>query len=266
MKKYLYGFKLYFLESFHYRFNTVISLIFGNISTVITIVFWVFIYGGSHETVLNGYTLSDMITYFVVGEILQCFIFSGSGFVYSELIKEGGLNSVLIKPYNISTAIFFNNLSVSLTGMLPQFAFTIVLMPIIAKYLKWNLSANNMLLLLLFIIVSSISSHLLWSVLGYMAFWLEEANAVMWSFAVLLNLMTGMFIPLDFFPKWSLPIIEIMPFASWRYIPAKIYLGLLDTEKTIFLLGIHIMWILILILVNKLIWSIGIRRYSSIGG
>ena len=37
MKKYLYGFKMYFLNSFNYRFNTVVSLVFGNIGILIEI-------------------------------------------------------------------------------------------------------------------------------------------------------------------------------------------------------------------------------------
>lgn len=266
MKKYLYGFKLYFLNSFHYRFNTIIGLIFCNASTIITIMFWVLIYSGDSEMLLNGYSLSNMITYFIIGGILRSFIFSGSGFTYAEMIKNGGLNSILLKPYNISISIYFNNLSTNLTGMFPQLAFVIVILPFISRYLSWNLSINTLISLLLFLIISTISSYFLWSALGYMAFWLEEANAVMWSFMVLSNLMTGMFIPLDFFPKWSIPIIEMLPFASWGYIPTKIYLGLFDLEKIFVLLGVHILWIVVLFLINKAIWLKGIKRFSSIGG
>jgi len=122
------------------------------------------------------------------------------------------------------------------------------------------------LFVLLFLLIASISSHLLWSLFGYMAFWLEEAHAVMWSFAVLLNVATGMFIPLDFFPKWSIPILEALPFSSWGYIPAKIYLGLYEVDKLIWLLAVHVIWIGVLILLHKLIWCGGIKKYSSVGG
>lgn len=266
MRKYFYSFKLHFLNSFHYRFNTVVNLIFGNVNMVITIIFWMLIFQSSNESVLNGFSLSNMITYFVVGGILRSFIFSGTGFSYSSMIKGGGLNSALIKPYSISTSIYFGNLSGSVTGMIPQLVFTLILMPFIAQFLTWNLNIVNIIFLLIFLLISTISSHLLWSILGYMAFWIEDANAVMWSFAVLLNLLTGMFIPLDFFPQWSIPIIEILPFSSWGYIPTKIYLGLFDTNKILYLLLINISWIILLFIINKIIWTIGIRKYSSIGG
>ena len=88
MKKYLYEFKLNFLNSFHYRFNTVINLLFGNISIVITIMFWILIYQSNSLTELNGFVLADMITYFIIGNIFRSFIINGSGFGYSNMIKS----------------------------------------------------------------------------------------------------------------------------------------------------------------------------------
>lgn len=266
MKKYLYGFKLYFLNSFHYRFNTVVGLLFGNLSTLITIFFWSLIYSGDAQKTLNGYTLSGIITYFIVGNVFRSFILQGSGFAYSSMVKDGTLGTMLLKPYNISLAIYFRNLAGSITGLIPQALIILCLMPFFAQYLTWKTGLTNAVFVVLFLMVASISSHLLWSLFGYIAFWLEEANAVMWSFAVLLNMATGMFIPLDFFPRWSIPILEALPFSSWGYIPTKIYLGLYDAEKQISLLIVHVVWIGVLILLHMLIWHSGIKKYSSVGG
>ena len=266
MKKYLYGFKLTFLNAFHYRFNTVVGLLFGNLSTLITIFFWSLIYAGDMHKTLNGFTLPGIITYFVVGSVFRGFILQGSGFAYSGMVKDGSLGKLLIKPQSVSLFVYFRNLANSITGLIPQTLFVMCLMPFVAQYLTWQVSLMNALFVVLFLLIASVSSHLLWSILGCMAFWLEEANAVMWSFAVLLNMATGMFIPLDFFPKWSIPILEALPFSSWGYIPTKIYLGLYTADQQIRLLIVHAIWIGVLILLQKLIWRSGVRRYSSIGG
>ena len=139
-------------------------------------------------------------------------------------------------------------------------------MPFAARFLTWNLSVTNLLFLVAFLLISTITSQLLKSILGYMAFWLENAEAVMWSLGVLLNLLSGMVIPLAFFPEWSVPILERTPFASWGYLPTAIYLGLFDVNKMIELLVIHSLWVVILLALNKVIFKIGIKRYSSVGG
>jgi ABC-2 type transport system permease protein len=182
------------------------------------------------------------------------------------MIRSGSLGQVLLKPYNINIYMYFKHLSNSLTSMMPQVLFVLAAMPFIAKYLTWNLSVINVIFLVLFLLISTVTSLLLFSIIGYMAFWLENAEAVMWSLGVLLNLLSGMVIPLDFFPEWSVPLLERTPFASWGYLPTKIYLGLFDVSQMIDLLIVHSLWVVLLLTLNKIIFKIGIKKYSSVGG
>lgn len=266
MKKYLYGFKVFFLNAFRYRFNVIVNLIFGNVSTVITVLFWILVYKSNGKTGINGFSVSHMILYFIIGSIVRGMVLSNSGFSYASMIKQGGLNSELLKPYSISTSLYFKNLAGCITGMFPQFVLVVVLMPIISRYVETSFNFINMLFLLLFMIVSTISSHMVWSILGLMAFWMQEANAVMWSFAVLFNLISGMFLPLDFFPEILLDVIKWLPFSCWIYLPTKIYLGLICPGEMGILLAVNVGWILILWCLYKAVWSVGIKKYSSIGG
>ena len=268
MRKYLYGFKLYFLNSFNYRFNTVIGLIFGNLRLIITIFFWNLIYGGDMQKVMNGFTLTGMITYMIIIDVFGSIAYTlrNSGFNYSDMIKGGSLGPALLKPQSLGASIYFRNLAGGITGLMPQALLVVCAMPFIARFMVWDLSLINAASILLFLAVGTISAHLLCSLLGYMAFWLEEANAVMWSFAVLLNFTSGFFIPLDFFPKWSVPVLEILPISSWGYIQTKIYIGLYPRDRQIELLIVQIVWIGVLLMLNSIIWKRGVKKYSAVGG
>ncbi len=266
MKKYLYGFKLFFLDAFHYRFNTIVNLIFGNVSIVVTVMFWILVYQSSENTYIKDFSLTDMITYFIICSIVKELTLSSSGFAYSKMIKEGGLNAELLKPYSISVSVYFKNLANSVTSMFPQFILFIILLPVIGKYLTFNLNVINTLFGMAFLIIATISSYIVWSILGLMAFWFEDATAVLWSFAVFFNLISGIFIPLDFFPKEIITIIQWLPFSSWVYLPIKIYLNLLDFDKMLQLLITNVGWIVALFWLYQFVWSVGVRRYSSIGG
>ncbi len=266
MKKYLYGFKVFFLNAFHYRFNVMIHLFFGNVSTVITVLFWILIYKSNGRAEINGFSLSDMITYFMICSIVRGMIFSNSGFAYAGMIKQGGLNSELLKPYSINVSLYFKNLASCITGIFPQFVLVAVLLPIVGIYFNTKISFLNLLFVLIFMVVATISSHLVWSVLGLMAFWMQEANAVMWSFAVLFNFISGMFLPLDFFPETLIAVIQWLPFSCWIYLPTKIYLGLFCPTEIGMLLVVNIGWIILLWGIYRAVWSAGIKKYSSIGG
>jgi ABC-2 type transport system permease protein len=266
MKKYLYNFVLILKSSFHYRFNTVMGLFFENINILITIIFWILIFKSSSSKILRSYNINDIITYFVIGSIFRKFIITDSGWTYLFRIKNGMLSSQLLRPYNISIMTYCNNLSETITKVIPNILFVLAVSPFIAVYLTWNMSMVNFLFIILFLIISTITSHLVWSMLGYLSFWTEESNAIMWSFMVLFNLVSGMFIPLDFFPGWGVKILEVLPTSAWGYLPVKIYLGKCAFMELLFLLIVHVLWCLVLILLQKLLWTKGTRKYSSIGG
>ena len=263
MRKYLYVFKMHFLISFQYRFNTVIGLLFSNIGILVQILFWGLVYDGDMEKTLNGYTLSSIITYYFIGGLFRRFIFDTT---YMWTIKVGGFGQILLKPYNLDLFTYFRTLSDKITGMIPQTLFVLAAMPFIARYLTWNLSLTNTIFIILFLCISTITSLMIYAFIGYMAFWFENADSVMWTFFTLLQLATGSFIPLDFFPEWLVPILEKMPWASWGHLPTKIYLGLFGFSELIELLVIHSLWIGILLALNKIIFKLGVKKYSSVGG
>ena len=268
MTKYLYNFKLNFLSTFKYRFNTLVSLVFSNVRLIVIIFFWVLIYGGDTHRTFNGFSLHGIITYMIIMDVIGtlAFCLRNAGFDYSGMIKSGSLGPALIKPRSLSAQIYFRNLAIGVTSMIPQAALVLCVLPFISRVMVWKIDAPGAAFILLFLAVGTVSSHLLCSALGYMAFWLEEANAVMWSFAVLLNMAMGFFIPLDFFPKWSVPVLEMMPVSSWGYIQTKIYIGLYSAEKLTFLLIVQILWIGALLLVNAAVWKSGVKKFTSVGG
>lgn len=266
MKKYLYGFRVIFLDAFHYRFNTILHLSLGNVSTLVTILFWALIYRSNGKDVINGFSLSHMVAYYLVSSIVRGGVLSNSGFLYAAWIKGGGLNSELLKPYSINASLYFRNLAGYLTGIFPQFILVALLLPVLAKGGGCPFHFPNLLFALAFLAVSTISSHMVWSILGLTAFWLEEANAVMWSFAVLFNMISGMFLPLDFFPQAILSVLKWLPFSCWIYLPTKIYLGLVVPGEIGALLAVNVIWITVLWGLYRMVWTAGIRKYVSVGG
>jgi len=266
MRKYLYSFKMYLLTSFQYRFDTVLGLIMSNISMFVTIIFWILIYSSNRIGVINGYTIADMITFFAESSLFRVFILNGGGFEISRMIKNGDLSKVIIKPYSINVFLYWKYLSNALFEFLKQFSFLLIIAPFFTRYLTWGLSVNSIILLLIYLVTVTVISHLIWLLMGMMAFWLEQAQAVMWSFAVILNFLSGMFMPLDFFPRWSVKVLELMPFAAFTYIPAKLYMNQLTVTEGANLLIVYIIWILILVVLNLIVWRAGTKKYSAIGG
>lgn len=266
MKKYLYAFKLWFLSAFHYRFNALASLLLSNLNLLATLAFWRLIYAGDTARVLNGFTLPGIVTYFLTGSVFRAFVYNSSGFSFAQLILSGQLGPLLTKPCSPLVNGYMRKLASALTGVLPQLALVAALAPLLGGWALWRFTPLTAPFLLAFLALSTLTCHLLWSLMEYMAFWLEEVNAIIWSIAVLLNLLSGLFLPLDFFPGWSVRVLELLPFASWGYIPSKICVGLYTPGQLAVLLAAQLFWVGALWALHRLVWAKGLKKYTSVGG
>jgi ABC-2 type transport system permease protein len=226
----------------------------------------VLVYRSNGTGVINGYTIADMVTLFAASSLFRTLILNGGGFEISGMIKSGDLSKVIIKPYSINMFLYWKHLSAALFEFFKQFSFLLLIVPFFARYMTWDLSVHAALLLLVYLATTTVISHLILLLLGMTAFWLEQAQAVLWSFAVLINFLSGMFIPLDFFPRWIVRVLELIPFAAFSYMPAKLYMNQLSVEEGARLLGVYALWVLALMALNTFVWKAGTKKYSAIGG
>jgi len=60
---------------------------------------------------------------------------------------------------------------------------------------------------------------------GYAAFWMQEAAPLHWIVQKLLFVFGGLLFPLDIYPAWMQPVAKATPFASALYRPAHLLLG-----------------------------------------
>lgn len=266
MRKYLYCYKLSLKVAYYYRLNAIVTLLFNNISFIITIFFWKLIYGGNESSILNGFDFSKVVTYYLIHNLFYFFVFYDVGISFVDLIKSGGFTSYLLKPYRLTAMIYVRHFADKSMDFLSQVIIVILTLPALGKFLVINLNWLNAVYILIFIVLSTVTSFLVGSMLGGTSFWIEDAKWVIWTFQVLLNFLTGVFIPVDFFPQKVIPILEWLPFMTWGYIPTKIYLGFYSLDKIHFLLLINIMWTFLLFLIYEVVLKFGIKNYMSVGG
>ncbi len=73
-------------------------------------------------------------------------------------------------------------------------------------------------------------------------------------------------IPLDWLPSPISEWVQYLPFKYLAYLPAAIMLGRFSQEELMNELSIEFGWILVLLLLNRIAFSRGVRRYGAFGG
>ena len=80
------------------------------------------------------------------------------------------------------------------------------------------------------------------------------------------NLLSGMLIPIAFFPEWAQLIINLLPFSSSIYTPTMIYLGKISGTDILIALGLQIFWVIVLKVISKKMWQSLIKNLTILGG
>jgi ABC-2 type transport system permease protein len=81
-----------------------------------------------------------------------------------------------------------------------------------------------------------------------------------------LELLSGLLMPIPFFPDWLAGISRWLPFQAIAYVPSSIYLGRFSGADLAAALGLQAAWALVLVGAGALLWKVEARRLTVQGG
>ena len=102
-------------------------------------------------------------------------------------------------------------------------------------------------------------------ILGCLTFWISETDYFRGAIENLSLILGGLWVPVTFFPKEILKILDYLPFKYQYYFPVAIFQGKVMTGEIMRGLIIESIWIVILFFVLKTTWANGIKKYEGYG-
>jgi ABC-2 type transport system permease protein len=218
------------------------------------------------ETVA-GYHYDLMITYFA-GAVIMNLLTSTAGIANQTQtdIKDGLVNQVLIKPLHY----FCYRLFLFTANRLAIFAMAIV--PIVLFFAYWRSQfpgapiEGNVPVALAAMVGAYLLEFCFYYCLSLLAFWmLEITSLVVLTFSVE-YLVGGMAFPLDALPHQLYVGAMLLPCAYVHYFPIATLLGRLQGPELMAGFAVQWLWILVLYLVADVIWKMGMKKYTAVGG
>jgi ABC-2 type transport system permease protein len=82
----------------------------------------------------------------------------------------------------------------------------------------------------------------------------------------LIELLSGLLIPMAFFPEKIQKILAWLPFEHIAYTPLQIYLGKLDHSHALRALATEWFWVVVLLVLAHLWWNRSLRDITIHGG
>ncbi|MEI6553857.1 MAG: ABC-2 family transporter protein [bacterium] len=256
--------RIAWVRNLNYRF-TILSYRFGEIiELLVLILMWTAIYS-SGSGVIKGFTLNEMITYVLVGNLVATAVRNFLPGYVARDINEGRLSMALTRPVPYIKLIFFNEIGrAALASILSVISQLIIILFFLEKFV-FNTDVFYILLVLVMVFFAFIIEWLIGFLVGTISFWTDEIDGIQTTIDRVKRFFSGGYFPLSLLPA-SLSTLSIyLPFAYSFYFPTMLYLRKMDLEAGLIGVGIQIVWIIILSLILRIVWIKGLKKYEASG-
>ncbi|MFB3896156.1 MAG: ABC transporter permease [bacterium] len=268
MNKYFKVIEVGIQNSFVYRYNFFIQMVFQFVPLLTTILLWSAAYAGkaANETIAD-YTLNKMIGYYLLSMIAGNIVGNWwQDFQISEEIRNGQLNKYLIRPVSYlgyrlclvlsNKIVYISVIAIPLTVGLFFFRY----------YFPAPASMYIVFLFMFSLLLTLIMNFLLSFCIGLISFWMLEVSTLFFIFYGVQNLLSGGLFPLDLLPKPLYAITKFLPFYYQAFFPVSMYMGKFSMPEIVQAILILLVWVILIYLFAKLLWYRGLKRYSASGG
>ncbi len=248
---------------FQYRVSNYFYMIGMVVEPTIYLVVWRTIAESSGGAV-GGYTAGTFAAYYIVWTLVRNMNIVFTPFGWEARIREGELSGQLLRPvhpihYDLGSFAGWKVIVI---------VFWIPIAAVLSLAFRPTLDPNMEQCIVFFIAIWGaylIRSMLLW-VLGMVSFWTTRVSALFTIYFTAELLLSGRLVPMTLMPGWVQGLSWFLPF-RWTFgFPITALVGPISRTELVVGVFAQIGWVLFGVLLVKVVWKRGIRKFSAVGG
>jgi viologen exporter family transport system permease protein len=224
---------------------------------------WRAVYGAGRP--IAGYDLGQMVTYVSVGWMIRSFYWNTIDQEMAYEVIEGKIALALIKPISVQWMWLCRAMGESAFRLvlltLPTAALIALFFPVHAPVSAGHFALFAFATLGSFFLMGAINF-----MIGTCAIPLKSILALIRAKYWLIELLSGVLIPMTFFPGPIRRVLAWLPFEHIAFTPLQIYLGKLDYRHAWLALATEWAWVVVLVILGAVWWSRAARKITIQGG
>ena len=246
MGKYIEMIRIRFLMMLAYRTNYYSGILIYTINIGAYYFLWQAIYSGKEN--IESLSISQMTTYIAIAWMARAFYFNNIDREIAMEIQEGRVAVELIRPYNYLGMKVMQGLGEGIF----RFAFFsipgMVIVTLLFSITNYDEFSNVVIFLAYALIFSFIINTQINLMTGMLTFFLFNNSGIMDAKRVVIDLFSGLLLPISFYPLWAQKAMVFLPFQAISYIPSMIFSEGIQGSKLYEALLFQVIWAIILII------------------
>jgi ABC-2 type transport system permease protein len=267
LRKYLKIFRIALTERLVYRADFFLATVLRFLPMVTTILLWLAIYEGAGTEELGGFARREMIAYLLLVHISRMFSsMPGLAFGIARDIRDGSLKKYLLQPldmigYLVSYRAAHKTAYIATTSIPYAFLFFFC-----REYFDGFPDALTLLAYAVSLLLGFLVGFFFETSLGMAGFWFLEVTSLLYIVNTVNFFVSGQMLPLDVLGEPWAGLLKALPFKYMAYFPAVVFLGKVQGWDLVWGLVAEAGWAAFFIVLSRLFYRWGLRRYSAYGG
>lgn len=276
-RKYTKIFRASLVERLTYRLDFIFGTLLRFLPILTTILLWQAIYKGSQpdsgtsgaSKALAGFTFSDMIAYLLMVNISRMFSsMPGLAGGIARDIREGTIKKYLLQPLDMIGYLLSYRVAHKVSYIISSAVPYAILFFLCRHYFYGKVPTEPVVWLgfAASLIMAFVVGFFFEVSVGMVGFWFLEVTSLLYIVMTLNFFVSGHMLPLDLLPWPWFSILTWLPFQYMAYFPAVVFLGKVRGSDLAFGLLLQLAWCVFFIVLSRVLYRRGLRRYSAFGG
>lgn len=263
MRIYLPLIRASYMVSLVYRFGFLFSILGNIIYLGVAYYLWRSIYQG--REILNGLTFNETFLYVGLGSSIFILLKTYADWIINFEIQQGTIAVYLTKPLDFQLYSLFTNFGAVLMNLTAiTIPTAIVLMFVFKVQVVYGVGLILFPISLIFAFLISFSIDFF---IGLISFYSESVWGVITTKDIIVTVLSGSLIPLQFFPEAIQKVLYWLPFQAIYHTPLMMITKAdLGWQTFLPMLLLQIAWAIILFIATRLFYNQAIKVVRISGG
>jgi ABC-2 type transport system permease protein len=216
---------------------------------------------------IAGYSLDDFIAYLLLTMVARAFSsMPGLASGIARQIRDGEIKKFMIQPVDMIGFLLLARTAHKLVYYgVAAGPFALVFFLCRGYFPGWP-PADVLAMFMLSLVLAFLLGYFLEATIGMIGFWFLEVSSLLFVYMLFTFFLSGQMFPLDMLPPPFDTLVMWIPLQYLAYFPAAVFLGKIEGPELIAGLWIQLFWIVAMIVICRVTFMLGQRRYSGYGG
>lgn len=265
-------FRIALEERLAYRGDFALGTLMRFLPMITQIFLWTAVFesvgGGSATARVAGYSLNDMIAYYLLSMLARAFSsMPGLASTIAKQIREGEIKKYIVQPIDLISFMLLGRVAHKVAYYtISTLPFALVFF-LCRGYFENGWPASEVLAgFIISCVLGFLMGYFMDLCIGLIGFWFLEVSSLLFIYMLLNFFLSGHMFPLDLLNEPWRTIVDWLPFKYMAYFPAAIFLGKIPADQLWQQIGTEALWLLGLIGLSRVLYARGLKRYSGYGG